>query len=132
MCGKFETRFIEFVSELSGKICLLLKPYYPEQAIDGFSAEFPRTGMKSVISEVTRDWSTYAYRAGVFGDYDDMVTIFMINLIGHLNRVPLPRVVKRPKFNYVFLSMMERILGNEIMRERFVRVSEPLMEARAA
>ena len=81
MYGEFETRFIEFGSELSGRICSLLKPYYPEQTIEVFSDEFPKANMDSVISGVTRDWSTYVYRTGNFSNYDDMVTIFIINLI---------------------------------------------------
>ena len=132
MCAETEREFIDLMNEMSAGIVQRMKQYFPQVALEKICHEAPEARLKEVFPNLRRDWFAHVYRSGSADNYEELVTIFIINLVGGFNRVKLPDNVDRGKLVYIYLASVERLLGYAKYRERFVSLSNRLMLRRAA
>lgn len=132
MTYEVAVEFAEFISEISTSICCRLKKYYPGGVCDRMETEFTRRTLDNVLEGVVRDWGVHVYRGDDFADYDEMVSILMINMIGAVNRLGDEEAANLPRFAYVYLAMLSKSLNCDMVRQRFLSISRDLMHQRAA
>jgi len=132
MTYEVAVEFAEFISEISSGICCRLKKYYPDGVCERMEREFTHGNLDAVLDGVIRDWGVHVYHGEDFADYDEMISILMINMIGAVNRLSAGDVADVPRFSYIYLAMLAKSLSCNMVRQRFLSISRDLMLQRAA
>jgi hypothetical protein len=121
--------FQTFVSNLSQAISKKLSAQYPREAVELICAEFRKESFGQILWETKRNWINHIDGEGAENRYDDVVSIFLIHLVGPMNRIALPAGVDGNRLLHAFLSLLASVLEHETVRGRFAVLSESVMRA---
>ena len=129
MQKEVEAEFSNFLSALTKGIGTMLVQHFPRNAVEqvcvGLSGEF----FRNVLDGLVTSWYSIGNRSEINNHYGDAVSILLIQMIGPLNRLPLPDDVESNKLFYAFLSVLDRLLQHVTLRQRFSGILENALKA---
>lgn len=124
--------FAEFLIRIIKATCSVLGTRYPGVTLDVFEEKLLRREITQLTGTLLNDWRNHAWGNGTALDYEGMVSVTLIDLLGFLNRLELSGKVDRPAFNHAFLSTLSKALHHEKLKAAFILQAHNLMANKAA
>lgn len=127
-----EREFVDFICWLSGAIVTKLEKHCPDLKLKSGDRELFESGMDSMISGAVSDWTVHLASRDTSKYYDDLSVILYIHLFGLLNKCENLANIDRPRFIFLYLSFLDRVLSHETVARRLEYFAEKLMLVRVA
>jgi hypothetical protein len=121
--------FQSLISSLAQAVSCRLSSYFPPEAISSLESEFTEVRFQRIIADIRNNWIVHIGASNTSEKHDELVSVFLIHLIGPLNRMKLPEGVERHKFIYVFMRLLSQLLEHDLVRKQFDALSAQLMLA---
>ena len=121
--------FQTFISRLCSAVAGKLSPAFPSGSIEQLRAALNNGVFQQAIFEIKKDWRNHVSFEEVYEKRETLISVLFINLLGPLNRLPLPQNVERHKLIHDFFSTLAVLLEHEEITRHFVGLSLNVMKA---
>ena len=129
MKKEVETEFQGFLIQVSKAIGMKLSSLFPRDAVEQVCAGVSGENFSGILEGLVFTWSAVGNRTDINERYDDAVTIFLVQMIGPLNRLPLTENVECHKLLHAYLSIFDKLLQHITLRSRFTGLLEQALAA---
>jgi len=127
-----ESTMQEFLRDISLSIFSRMRKAYPADAIEAVSREFSKLDWDPVAREIRHGWGVHAFVSDSYVNYEYVLSVLFVNLLGPLNRMSMQGIPDRAKFIHIYFRALDRVLNTAAGSRQFLSLAQRLMKEEAA
>jgi len=129
MMQETKNELSDFLAKISNATVKYLVADYKIQSIRGIDKDFSKIIVDNVIEDIVTYWHAVGNSKKINGNFNDLMSILLINLIGPLNRLPLPENIEKTSFVHSYMTLIDKTLSHDRIRTKFSGLMEQTLKA---
>jgi len=126
---EIEEEFNNFLLIVTKAIGSKLTDIFPKTAVEKVCSGFSGESFRNILEGIVITWNGLGNNKTINGNYEEAITILLIQMIGPLNQLSLPDNVESKRLFHAYLTILDRMLQDVKLKKKFAVILEQALKA---